>query len=79
MRLREARKINGDVAQWYMGTAVFGEKVALPLYPKDLMLEAFRVVEKANNLRPVWKDGKMTICVVCDPRIADMVVSLRGW
>ena len=79
MNLREAREINGNVARWYMDTMVFGNQATLPPYRKEEMLEAFRIVEKANGFRVMDNTGKRTFHVVCDSRIADMVVQLRGW
>jgi len=79
MSLQEAKEINGNVAQWYIHTVVFGEEVTLPPYPKEQMLEAFSIVDKANNLHVVREDGKRTLYVVCASRIADLVVKVRGW
>jgi len=79
VNLKEAREINGNVARWYLETTVFGEEATLPPYPKDQMLEAFRLVQRANEMRPVRDDGSVTVHSVCDDRIADMVVDRRGW
>lgn len=79
MNLKEAREINGNVANWYLDTQVFGRAATVPPYPKGEMLEAFGIVERANGLEVVRGDGTRTIHTVCDSRIADMVVKARGW
>jgi hypothetical protein len=79
MTLQEAREINGNVATWYINTTVLGKETTIPPYSKERMLEAFGIVDRANNLKVVRDDGKYTLCVVCAPRVADCVVEARGW
>jgi hypothetical protein len=78
VKFARAREINGTVANWYLSVAVFGEECSIPSYSRREMLEAFDVVRRANNLRPVRDDGSRTIYTVCDDRIAEMVLEARG-
>lgn len=83
MNLKKARAVNSEVARWYIDTIVMGKETATPLYSREEMVEAFRVVDRANKLQPVSESGGRIIYCVCAERIADLVVSFReeaaGW